>query len=73
MSATMDKLTLEIKSLSDTEELRLVEDILSDLDRPDPEFNRIWAEEARRRWAAYKAGRIQTVSYQDVMSKHRCP
>jgi len=34
-------------------------------------MDRIWAEEARKRWAAYKAGRISTVSYQEVMDKHR--
>jgi putative addiction module component (TIGR02574 family) len=71
MSAAMDKLALEIRSLSDTEKLRLVDAILADLDRPDPEVDRIWAEEARNRWAAYKDGRIPTVSYEDVMSKHR--
>ncbi|HJZ67267.1 MAG TPA: addiction module protein [Blastocatellia bacterium] len=71
MSAATDKLTSEIRSLSDNEKLRLVDTILADLDRPDPEIDRIWAEEARRRWAAYKDGRISTVSYEDVMSKHR--
>ncbi len=71
MSAMMDKLTSEIKSLSDIEKLRLVDAILADLDRPDPEVDRVWIEEAQRRWAAYKDGRISTVSYEDVMSKHR--
>lgn len=70
MSTTADRLALEIKSLSDVEKLRLVDAILADLDRPDPEIDRIWAEEARKRWAAYKAGRIATVSYEDVMSKY---
>jgi hypothetical protein len=42
----------------------------TELDRPDPEIDRIWAEEARNRWAAYKAGRIPTVSYEDLMAKY---
>jgi putative addiction module component (TIGR02574 family) len=63
MSATTDKLALEIKDLPDEEKLRLVNAILADLDKPDPEIDRIWADEARKRWAAYKAGRIPTVSY----------
>jgi putative addiction module component (TIGR02574 family) len=71
MSSTADKLEQEIRSLPDIEKLRLVDAILADLDRPDPEIDRIWAEEARKRWAAYKAGHAQTVSYEDVMSKHR--
>ena len=71
MSSTADKLEQEIKSLADVEKLRLVDAILTDLDRPDPEIDRIWAEEARKRWAAYKAGRLRTVSYDEVMSKHQ--
>lgn len=71
MSQTADRLEQEIKLLADVEKLRLVDAILADLDRPDPEIDRIWAEEARKRWAAYKAGRLRTVSYEEVMSKHR--
>jgi putative addiction module component (TIGR02574 family) len=69
MSSTADKIEQEIRSLPDIEKLRLVDAILADLDRPDSEIDRIWAEEARKRWAAYKAGRLQTVSYEEVMSK----
>ncbi len=71
MSTSTDRLTTEIQALSDAEKLRLVDVILSDLDKPDPEIDQIWAEEARKRWAAYKAGRVSTVSYDDVMAKYR--
>jgi len=50
-----------------------VDAILSDLDKPDPEIDRVWAEEARKRWAAYKAGKVPTVSYESVMAKHHLP
>ena len=66
-----DKLASEIKDLPDAEKLRLVDAILADLDKPDPEIDRIWAEEARKRWASYKAGHIATVSYEEVMAKYR--
>jgi putative addiction module component (TIGR02574 family) len=71
MAKSVDKLTVEIQSLPDTEKLRLVDAILTDLDKPDPEIDRVWGEEARKRWAAYKAGKLPTVSYEEVMSKHR--
>ena len=71
MSTTADELISQIKDLPEGERLRLVEAILSDLDRPDPEIDQVWAEEARRRWAAYKAGRIPTNSYEEVMARHR--
>ncbi len=73
MSTTADKLASEIRELPDVEKLRLVDSILTDLDKPDPEIDRIWAEEARKRWAAYKAGRISTLSYEEVMAIKRAP
>jgi putative addiction module component (TIGR02574 family) len=57
--------------LPDIEKLRLVDAILNDLDKSDPEIDRVWAVEARKRWAAYTAGRVPTVSYESVMAKHR--
>ena len=70
MATNADKLALEIRELPDAEKLRLVDAILADLDKPDLEIDKIWAEEARKRWAAYKAGRIPTVSYEDVMARY---
>ena len=71
MATGADKLALEIRSWPDVEKLRLVYAILSDLEKPDPDIDRIWAEEARKRRAAYKSGRIPTTAYEDVMDKHR--
>ena len=71
MSTAADKLVSEIKSLPDLEKLRLLKEIVEQLDRPDSEIDRVWADEARKRWAAYKAGTIPTVSYEDVMAKYR--
>ena len=71
MAKSVDKIAEEIRELPDTDKLRLVDTILSDLDKPDPEIDRIWAEEARKRWEAYKAGKVPTVSYESVMAKHR--
>lgn len=71
MAKSLDKLAKEIHGLPDIEKLRLVDTILTDLDKPDAEIDRVWAEEARKRWAAYKAGKVPTVSYESVMAKHR--
>jgi putative addiction module component (TIGR02574 family) len=71
MAKNVDKLAEEIRELADVEKLRLLDAILADLDKPDPEIDGVWAEEARRRWAAYKAGKVLTVSYESVMAKHR--
>ena len=71
MAKNVEKLAKEIHDLPDVEKLRLVDAILTDLDKPDPEIDRVWAEEARKRWAAYQGGKVSTVSYESVMAKHR--
>ena len=71
MAKTAEQLSAEIHDLPDIEKLRLVDTILADLDKPDPEIDKVWAEEARKRWAAYKADRITTVPYETVMAKYR--
>ena len=69
--ATINKeLDAKIRSLPDNAKLELVDSILMQLDKPDPEIDRIWAEEARSRWKAYKAGKVEAVSYEQVMKKH---
>jgi len=71
MSVIDRELSEKIKSLSPDEKLALVDLILTELDKPDPEIDRIWAEEARKRWEAYKSGKVETVPYEDVMKKYR--
>jgi hypothetical protein len=57
MGYAADDLLAKIRSLPDTEKLRLVDEILTQLDKPDPELDKVWADEARKRWEAYKKGR----------------
>ncbi len=71
MAKSVEKIAQEIRELPDVEKLSLVDAILADLDKPDPEIDRVWAEEARKRWAACKDGKVPTVSYESVMAKHR--
>ena len=61
----------EIRALPDTEKLAVVDSILLELDRPDPEIDRVWADEARARWRAYRTGQADHVPYAEVMRRHR--
>jgi putative addiction module component (TIGR02574 family) len=70
MASQADNLVTEIRALTEEEKLRLLEVILTDLDKPDPEIDHIWADEARKRWVAYKAGLLATVSYEELMAKY---
>lgn len=56
---TATEIAKQIEELSDTEKAMLVDMILAKLDRPDMELEKIWAEEAAKRWAAYKEGRLK--------------
>jgi putative addiction module component (TIGR02574 family) len=71
MGTITNELAEKIKSLPDNEKIELVDFILMQLDKPDPEIDRIWVEEARKRWIAYKAGKVETLSYDQVMGKYR--
>ena len=71
MGTISKELAEKIKILPDTEKIELVDSILTQLDGPDPEIDHIWADEARKRWEAYKAGKVETVLYEQVMVKHR--
>jgi len=73
MAKPIDELAAEIRNLPDKEKLQLADAILEELVKPDPEIDRIWAEEARKRWNAYKAGRVPMVSYDNGQAKHRRP
>ena len=70
MATDADKLVSEIRALPDEEKIRVLDAILTDLDKPDEEIDQIWAVEAQKRWNAYKAGRLSTVSYEELMSKY---
>ena len=71
MGTISSELAEKIKSLPDADKIELVDSILMQLDKPDPEIDRIWADEARKRWQAYKAGKLETVPYEQVMEKYR--
>jgi len=38
---------------------------------PYPEIDTIWRDEAQKRWRAYRAGELKTVSYEAVMQKYK--
>lgn len=66
-----EELYQQANQLPPLEKLQLAELLLADLDKPDPEIDAIWREEAQNRWEAYKNGGIKTVSYDVVMQKYK--
>jgi hypothetical protein len=54
MGKSVDKLAKEIHDLPDVEKLRLLDAILTDLDKPGPEIDRVWADEACKRLQGWR-------------------
>lgn len=61
----------QIEIMSDIDKLQLVDIILTQLDHPDDEVDKLWADEAKSRWSGYKEGKLESVSYSEVMEKYR--
>lgn len=61
------ELVEEALKLEPAERLALVDEVLHSLDRPDPVIDRVWIEEAERRLAAYRAGKVRGVAAEDVL------
>jgi len=53
-------------SLKASDRYLLLEILHRSLDKPDPEIDRVWQEEALRRVKAYDEGRLKTVSMEEV-------
>lgn len=52
--------------LKPAEKSLVIEALLKSLDVPDPKIEKIWAAEAEKRLKDYKAGKIKTVSFEDM-------
>ena len=49
-----------------SERYALLELLHQSLDKPDPEIDRVWQEEALQQLAAYDEGRLECVSMEDA-------
>lgn len=73
MPTSVKELCEKAKDLPDIEKLALVDALLAQLDRPDPELDQVWAEEARQRRQAYRERRLQARDYEDVIRELQRP
>ena len=71
MASLTEEIAKKIEELPDTDKAMLVDMILAKLYQPDMELDKIWAEEAAKRWAVYKEGRLKSLSYDEVMARYR--
>lgn len=69
--ATTEGILKEAISLRPTEQAKLVDQLISFLDKPDSELDKLWAEEAESRLDAFKNGKLKSVSLDEVLSKYK--
>jgi putative addiction module component (TIGR02574 family) len=70
MDREFNELREEVLSLDRESQIRIAEEILTNVART-PELEEAWREEVRRRVEAYRAGDIKTVSSEDVIARAR--
>ncbi len=69
--ATPDEILKEAITLRPLDQAKLVDQLIVCLDTPDPELDKLWAEEVESRLEAFKNGSIQSVTLESVLSKYK--
>lgn len=70
MAATYEILK-EALALKPEQKAKLIDKLLSSLDMPDKEIDKLWAKEAESRIDAYERGKIRAVSLEKVLEKYK--
>ncbi|NER35783.1 MAG: addiction module protein [Oscillatoria sp. SIO1A7] len=64
----MDKILVNsVLELPPNERARLLDIIVTSLDRPDSQIDNIWLDEAEKRLEAFRAGRTKGIPASDVL------
>ena len=63
----------EAERLPAADRIKLVEHLLTTLDKPDPEIDQAWVEESERRLDTYLRGETTARDAKDVLAKHLKP
>jgi len=59
----------ETLTLPPTEKAELIDKLISSLDEPDKEIEKLWAKEAESRIDTYEKGKIKSLSLREVLEK----
>lgn len=71
MTQNVRDLAERARLLADNEKLQLLDELLNQLNIPDPATLAVWEEEVSRRIKADAEGKLETHSYEVVMRKYR--
>jgi putative addiction module component (TIGR02574 family) len=60
----------EALALKPIEKLQLIDELLLSLDKPNKDFDEIWAEEVEKRIDAYDKGQILNIEAKEVFKRY---
>ena len=63
---TVKNIEKSILQLSFAQRIRIVENILESLHKPDPEIERAWIAESEKRFSDFKKGKIKAIPYETI-------
>ena len=68
MSSTKELIS-EALQLKPAEKFIVIEALIKSLDVPNPDIEKTWAIEAEKRLKAYKEGKLETISFEDMFGE----
>jgi putative addiction module component (TIGR02574 family) len=71
MSGKTQEILDRALKLSAVEKVRLVDELLSSLDKPDEAIDALWRKEVEDRIMAFSTGHLRAVSLEQVLAKYR--
>jgi putative addiction module component (TIGR02574 family) len=71
MATETRQILKEALELPSKERANLVDYLLSSLDQPDEEIDNFWRREVEDRINAYRAGKMRSLTLDEVLSKYR--
>jgi len=70
MARTIKDIENEIRTLSTSDRMRLLRDLIADLDGGmDEGVEKVWLEEAERRYRELKEGKVEPVPAEEVLAR----
>jgi hypothetical protein len=61
----------KIDELTDNEKMVVLNYILHELDKPDPEIDTAWVKEASRRQKEMRSGKVRSLTMEEVFGKYK--
>jgi len=71
MATDVQQILKDALGLPSIERANLIDRLLSSLDQPDEQIDDLWRKEVENRINAYQAGKIRSLTLEEVLSKYQ--